>query len=90
VVTGDVTQIDLHHGQKSGLVDALNVLHEVRGIAFSRFTSSDVVRHPMVARIVDAYEAVSAASNSHVTSSSAVKRLSQGLTQSAKPRHAKK
>jgi len=44
----------------------------------------------MVARIVDAYEAVSAASNSHVTSSSAVKRLSQGLTQSAKPRHAKK
>ncbi len=93
VVTGDVTQIDLHHGQKSGLIDALNVLHEVRGIAFSRFTSSDVVRHPMVARIVDAYEAVSAAGashHSHLTSSNAVKRLSQGLTQSAKPRHAKK
>ena len=96
VVTGDVTQIDLHHGQKSGLVDALNVLHDVRGIAFSRFTSSDVVRHPMVARIVDAYEAVSAAGSAHnshnaqVTSTTAVKRLSQGLTQSAKPRNAKK
>jgi phosphate starvation-inducible PhoH-like protein len=57
VVTGDVTQIDLQRGQKSGLVDALNVLDSVRGIAFTRFTSADVVRHPLVARIVDAYEA---------------------------------
>lgn len=90
VITGDVTQIDLHHGQKSGLIDALNVLHEVRGIAFSRFTSSDVVRHPLVGRIVDAYEAAQPATTAHITSSNAVKRLSQGLTQSAKPRHAKK
>ena len=90
VVTGDVTQIDLHHGQKSGLVDALQVLHEVRGIAFSRFTSSDVVRHPMVGRIVDAYEAAAPSGSAHLTSSHAVQRLSQGLTQSAKPRHAKK
>jgi phosphate starvation-inducible PhoH-like protein len=90
VVTGDVTQIDLHHGQKSGLIDALNVLHDVRGIAFSRFTSSDVVRHPMVARIVDAYEAAAPNGTAHLTSSNAVKRLSQGLTQSAKPRYAKK
>ncbi len=57
VVTGDITQIDLQRGQKSGLVDALKVLDSVRGIAFSRFTSADVVRHPLVARIVDAYDA---------------------------------
>ena len=57
VITGDVTQIDLARGQKSGLVDAREVLKGVRGIAFSLFTSEDVVRHPLVARIVDAYEA---------------------------------
>jgi len=56
VVTGDVTQIDLARGQKSGLVEARNILDGVRGIAFIRFESSDVVRHPLVARIVDAYE----------------------------------
>jgi len=61
VVTGDVTQIDLQRGQKSGLVDAVNVLSSVRGIAFTRFTSADVVRHPLVGRIVDAYEAAGAA-----------------------------
>ncbi len=59
VVTGDVTQIDLQRGQKSGLVDALKVLENVRGIAFTRFTSADVVRHPLVGRIVDAYDAAS-------------------------------
>jgi phosphate starvation-inducible PhoH-like protein len=58
VITGDVTQIDLQRTQKSGLVDAIEVLDAVRGIAFTRFTSVDVVRHPLVARIVDAYEAV--------------------------------
>ncbi len=57
VITGDVTQIDLARGQKSGLVDAREVLNEVRGIAFTLFTSDDVVRHPLVARIVNAYEA---------------------------------
>jgi phosphate starvation-inducible PhoH-like protein len=56
VVTGDVTQIDLQRHQKSGLVDACQVLKNVRGIAFNRFTSADVVRHPLVGRIVDAYE----------------------------------
>jgi len=56
VVTGDVTQIDLQKHQKSGLVDAMHVLRNVRGIAFSQFSSADVVRHPLVARIVDAYE----------------------------------
>ncbi len=57
VITGDVTQIDLQRSQKSGLVDAIQVLKKVRGIAFTHFTSADVVRHPLVARIVDAYEA---------------------------------
>ncbi|WP_242489992.1 PhoH family protein [Noviherbaspirillum cavernae] len=58
VVTGDVTQIDLQRTQRSGLIDAAKILHDVRGIAFTHFTSADVVRHPLVARIVDAYEAV--------------------------------
>jgi phosphate starvation-inducible PhoH-like protein len=56
VVTGDVTQIDLARGQASGLVDARNVLSDVRGIAFTIFQSEDVVRHPLVQAIVDAYE----------------------------------
>jgi phosphate starvation-inducible PhoH-like protein len=59
VVTGDITQIDLQRSQKSGLVDAAHILKNVRGIAFTHFTSADVVRHPLVARIVDAYEAAS-------------------------------
>ncbi|XHS79031.1 PhoH family protein [Burkholderiaceae bacterium UC74_6] len=56
VVTGDTSQIDLPKGQLSGLIDAERVLAKVKGIAMTRFTSSDVVRHPLVARIVDAYE----------------------------------
>jgi phosphate starvation-inducible protein PhoH and related proteins len=56
VVTGDITQIDLARGQKSGLVDAQEVLKKVRGIAFTRFGTEDVVRHPLVQRIVNAYE----------------------------------
>ena len=57
VVTGDVSQIDLPKGQLSGLIDAERVLRRVKGIAMTRFTSADVVRHPLVARIVDAYDA---------------------------------
>jgi phosphate starvation-inducible protein PhoH and related proteins len=56
VVTGDVSQIDLPKGMASGLVDARQVLARVDGIAFTDFTSADVVRHPLVARIVEAYE----------------------------------
>jgi phosphate starvation-inducible PhoH-like protein len=56
VVNGDVTQIDLQRGQKSGLIEARRILAEVRGIAFTDFTAADVVRHPLVARIIDAYE----------------------------------
>lgn len=55
VVTGDITQIDLPKGVKSGLKDAHEILADVRGIAFTHFTRDDVVRHPLVARIVDAY-----------------------------------
>ncbi len=56
VVTGDITQVDLPRGQVSGLHEARRILRSVRGIAFTEFDSSDVVRHPLVARIVDAYE----------------------------------
>ena len=56
VITGDVTQIDLARGSKSGLIEADRVLKGVRGIAFCRFTSADVVRHPLVQKIIDAYE----------------------------------
>ncbi|MDY0978396.1 PhoH family protein [Massilia sp. CFBP9012] len=56
VVTGDVTQVDLHKTQRSGLVDAMHVLKDVRGIEFTQFSSADVVRHPLVARIIDAYD----------------------------------
>ncbi len=57
VVTGDVSQIDLPKGALSGLIDGERVLKRVKGIAITRFTSADVVRHPLVARIVDAYDA---------------------------------
>jgi phosphate starvation-inducible protein PhoH and related proteins len=56
VVTGDITQIDLARGQKSGLIEARRILSEVRGIAITEFGAQDVVRHPLVARIIDAYE----------------------------------
>jgi len=57
VVTGDISQIDLPKSALSGLVDAERVLRKVRGIATTRFTSADVVRHPLVAQIVEAYDA---------------------------------
>jgi phosphate starvation-inducible protein PhoH and related proteins len=56
VITGDVSQIDLPAGQPSGLIDAERVLRDVKGIAMTHLTSADVVRHPLVARIVDAYD----------------------------------
>ncbi|WP_074630741.1 MULTISPECIES: PhoH family protein [Nitrosospira] len=56
VITGDVTQIDLAKHQKSGLVEAKQVLGKVRGISFTHFGAEDVVRHPLVQRIVNAYE----------------------------------
>jgi len=56
VVTGDITQTDLARGQKSGLIEARRILAGVRGIAITEFGAKDVVRHPLVARIIDAYE----------------------------------
>ncbi len=56
VITGDITQIDLPKAQKSGLVEALRILKGIQGIAQQRFLESDVVRHPLVARIIKAYE----------------------------------
>jgi phosphate starvation-inducible PhoH-like protein len=58
VVTGDTSQIDLPKGRTSGLVEAQSVLADVAGVAFTQFDASDVVRHPLVARIVEAYDAV--------------------------------
>lgn len=60
IVTGDPSQVDLPRGMKSGLVDALQILTEVEGVSVVRFKDVDVVRHPMVARIVRAYEAQTA------------------------------
>jgi phosphate starvation-inducible protein PhoH and related proteins len=57
VVNGDISQIDLPKGHLSGLVEAERILRRVKGIAHTHFTSADVVRHPLVARIVDAYDA---------------------------------
>ena len=56
VVNGDITQIDLPRGHKSGLIEARRILADVRGIAFTEFGAQDVVRHPLVARIIDAYD----------------------------------
>ncbi|MGH8802278.1 MAG: PhoH family protein, partial [Casimicrobiaceae bacterium] len=56
VITGDVTQTDLARGQKSGLIEAERILRGVRGLAFVHFTSADVVRHPLVQKIIDAYD----------------------------------
>ena len=57
VITGDPTQVDLPRGQKSGLAEATTILRDVRGIGVTHFLKEDVVRHPLVARIVAAYEA---------------------------------
>ncbi|MCC2645119.1 MAG: phosphate starvation-inducible protein PhoH [Burkholderiales bacterium] len=56
VITGDLTQIDLDRKQKSGLIEVENILRKIRGIHFHHFTKMDVVRHPLVQKIVEAYE----------------------------------
>ena len=56
VITGDITQIDLNKSQKSGLVEIEKILKNIKGISFTKFQSKDVVRHPLVQKIVDAYE----------------------------------
>ena len=57
VITGDITQVDLPRGQKSGLRHAIEVLVDIPGVSFNFFQSKDVVRHPVVAHIVEAYDA---------------------------------
>jgi phosphate starvation-inducible PhoH-like protein len=59
VITGDITQIDLPNGRMSGLVEAERILSRVEGIGFVHFNERDVVRHPLVQRIVRAYETYS-------------------------------
>ena len=56
IITGDITQVDLPRGKRSGLVDAMKILNGVEGIAFCRLNDGDVVRHPLVRRIVNAYD----------------------------------
>jgi len=56
VITGDITQVDLPRGTKSGLAHVINVLKDVEGISFTHFEPKDVVRHPLVQRIVEAYD----------------------------------
>jgi phosphate starvation-inducible PhoH-like protein len=56
IVTGDPTQIDLRPGEISGVIEAARILDGVEGVAIVRFTGADVVRHPLVQRIVNAYE----------------------------------
>lgn len=56
VITGDLSQVDLPSGQKSGLEDAVSILEDVKGVGITRLKGSDVVRHPVVARILTAYE----------------------------------
>lgn len=65
VITGDVSQIDLPKGTASGLIDAALVLRKVHGVAFTQFTAADVVRHPLVARIVEAYDRARADEEPH-------------------------
>ena len=58
VVTGDLTQIDLPRGTKSGLLDATRVLKDIKGIEFSYLTAYDVVRHELVKKIINAYDRI--------------------------------
>ena len=56
IITGDLTQIDLPRGQRSGLAEALHLLQDIEGIGFVRMEKKDIVRHKLVTRIVNAYE----------------------------------
>lgn len=58
VITGDITQIDLARDQNSGLIEAMNILSGIKGIEFVHFSKTDVIRHPLVMRIIDAYEKI--------------------------------
>ncbi|MEW5886919.1 MAG: PhoH family protein [Pseudomonadota bacterium] len=85
VVTGDVSQIDLPRTQLSGLIDAERILKRTQGIAFSRFSSADVVRHPLVARIVDAYDRAGLAPASDHSAAAASRRNRRPAPTAADP-----
>ncbi|MCW8999686.1 MAG: PhoH family protein, partial [Kangiellaceae bacterium] len=68
VITGDITQVDLPRGKTSGLRQAIDILDNVKGVKFSFFQSGDVVRHPVVQRIVQAYEASDEKEKTYLTS----------------------
>lgn len=65
IITGDITQVDLPRGKKSGLIDALKILEGIKGIKISRFSKVDVVRHPLVQRVIAAYEDSEKRQNKH-------------------------
>lgn len=56
IITGDITQIDLPEGKTSGLVEAVKILDEIEGIGISHLTNRDIVRHPLVQKIINAYD----------------------------------
>lgn len=58
VITGDITQIDLGREQNSGLIEAMNILSGIKGVEFVNFSKTDVIRHPLVMKIIDAYEQI--------------------------------
>lgn len=80
VITGDPSQVDLPRGTASGLQHAVGVLENVKGISFTRFTSKDVVRHPLVQRIVEAYDAADAARQAIEKKRRAAELKAAGLT----------
>jgi phosphate starvation-inducible PhoH-like protein len=65
IVTGDPSQVDLPFGQTSGLAEAVRLLSHVAGIGHTVFTAADVIRHELVTRIVEAYDAATPATGSH-------------------------
>ena len=74
IITGDITQVDLPYLRKSGLVDALEILENIKGISIFRFTHKDVVRHPLVQKIIQAYEKRDAAKPPRSDNSEAPRR----------------
>jgi phosphate starvation-inducible PhoH-like protein len=84
VITGDVTQVDLPTGQKSGLLEARELLHDIEGLAFCYFTEVDVVRHPLVQKIIKAYDARDAARKA----AEVLKKAERGGDPPALPPHA--
>lgn len=84
VITGDITQIDLPRGVLSGLKEASSILDGVRGIAFTRFNSGDIVRHPLVARIVEAYDAAAQAHEAERAEKAALKAAEREARRAAR------